>query len=151
MTRPIEFRAWDLDIHKMYQIDTLDIDGGKITFTHHAMPEDTQTRSNCRHLINYELMQFTGLLDKDNKKIFERDILKCNGGGKDFFCIVEFEQGCFVAGMPWIEESISQPELKYYIGLDYISVQVIGNIYENPELMESRRKGGEVIPHDDER
>ena len=83
---------------------------------------------------DYELMQFTGLKDKNGKEIFEGDVLKfkftdCEKD-KENFIIVEciFEYGRFVMCDSY-KDSYSFDEEK---------VEVIGNIYENPELLEEK-------------
>ena len=70
---------------------------------------------------DYVLMQYTGLKDKNGKEIYEGDIVKTKfGNGKVFMRL-----GC------WFIEN--QKELGYYSNYE---LEVIGNIYENPELLE---------------
>ena len=71
--------------------------------------------------------QYTGLTDKNGKKIFEGDIifdpeLKENH-------IVMFDEGGFCT-----EEMF----LQFYLCFDEMEVEVIGNIYDNPELLEAK-------------
>lgn len=73
--------------------------------------------------------QFTGLTDKNDKKIFEGDIVK----GKDnleksleVYGYIDHKYGSFV---------IVGDFMTHYRWLDY-EVEVIGNIYDNPELLE---------------
>ena len=64
--------------------------------------------------------QYTGLTDKNGKKIFEGDIVKISN---DEIFEVKYEDGGFTAGL--------------FLGdWDYGHVEVIGNIYDNPELLE---------------
>lgn len=74
-----------------------------------------------------ELMQFTGLLDKNGKEIYEGDMLLEEDGG---LAKVEWRDGAFYAvtdnhGELLLDEALSEP-------LGYIHR---GNIYENPELI----------------
>jgi hypothetical protein len=70
------------------------------------------------------LMQFIGLTDETNKEIYEGDIIK-----------YEFDGGDNIERPPRIDE------VKYVLGCfipdiwRYQKPEVIGNIYENPELL----------------
>lgn len=123
MSRELKFRAWDKYAKKMIAPH----DGDFIKW--HAM-------SNWKDCL--EVMQYTGLKDKNGKEIYEGDICKsdhgtvgkiefhngafcwCNGG--NYWCIHETPND----GMPF-DETILQVE----------DVLIVGNIYENPELLEA--------------
>lgn len=73
--------------------------------------------------------QFTGLEDKNNKEIYKGDIIKNTIGKLEK---IVFNRGAFKT------QSISYPNANLYL-LDSYSdyIQVIGNIHDNPELMQS--------------
>jgi uncharacterized phage protein (TIGR01671 family) len=77
---------------------------------------------------NAILMQYTGLKDKNGKEIWEGDVVRVKWGG---IGDVVFEDGGFVSRgesgrvkYPVCESDVAAREL-----------EVIGNIYENPELV----------------
>lgn len=77
---------------------------------------------------DFQLMQFTGLYDKVGKKIFEGDILCEYGIGEgDAFLVKDITplQRNFGYSSPREDDWMSWPEM-------YV---VIGNVYENPELL----------------
>ena len=76
------------------------------------------------------IMQFTGLLDKKGKEIYEGDIMRCTDTGHEYNAQMIWEEGGF-----WIFDGNKNPHLPYK---DYR--EVIGNIYENPELINSDKK-----------
>ncbi len=80
-----------------------------------------------------ELMQYTGLKDKNGKEIYEGDVIALDGGGELYNFSVEFEDGCF--GIRTNGKDFA--ELKYYIDMSFVDAEIIGNIYENPELKEA--------------
>ncbi len=75
------------------------------------------------------LMQYTGLKDKNGKEIYEGDILTYSGttsNGNKIIREVNYnvENARFQSGMYLLSQSIELSE-------------IIGNIYENPELPQS--------------
>lgn len=155
MTREIKFRAWDKSQNKMfYDGDRYSPDGtpttGAIFVTNkgivytvtHKVSDYVEVNKNGKKDTYYsnwdyeafysktlELMQYTGLHDKNGKEIYEGDIIGGLKGykGKDLTLVVEFEYGAYYVGG---DELYSHNEV----------CEVIGNIYENPELLEERSK-----------
>jgi uncharacterized phage protein (TIGR01671 family) len=79
-----------------------------------------------------DFMQYTGLRDKNGKEIYEGEILNMTYHGSvsivkpEIKGVVGFEKGCFI-----------DKESGFALGKIGRSLEVIGNIYENPELLES--------------
>ena len=73
--------------------------------------------------------QYTGLKDKNGKEIYEGDIIKCSFY-PDFIFEIKFTELC------WYMRKITTSE---HINLSNVlceELEVIGNIYDNPELLE---------------
>lgn len=78
-----------------------------------------------------ELMQSTGLFDKNGKEVFVGDIIKCTRGCLHEVYIEKEYGGTYIGGMPAI----------YLKGIreGYAwtgDEKIIGNVYQNPELLE---------------
>lgn len=115
--REIKFRAWDKLNKDMFNVES-------INFQERRVYKDTVS---YRKFEDIDLMQYSGLKDKNNKEIYEGDIFHI--GSKKILYVVE-----------WIDFGLKGRQIKNisWIGLDYWKddIEVIGNIYENPELME---------------
>lgn len=119
--REIKFRAWDRVTKKMYDSAIYNCkDSFDLVLKHPQI---------------YEVMQYTGLKDNTEKEIYEGDIIEggyLNPLTQEFTSkkyIVEFKKASFAGklighspyGDTW---------------LNFIKGEVIGNIYENPNLIE---------------
>ena len=117
--REIKFRAWDKINKEMFNVES-------INFQERRVYKDVVSYRNFNDI---ELMQYTGLKDKNNKEIYEGDILSDGNDEKPYKVI--FENGSFRAEFEGDFEEYS---------FDLIDVvaqgcEIIGNIYENPELI----------------
>lgn len=118
------FRAWLKEENKMIIVDTMnwfddefESIGDGITF--------------LRGAEKIELMQSTGLFDKNGKEVFVGDIIKCTRGCPHEVYLEKEYGGTYVGGMPAIYLKGIR-EGYAWIGAE----EILGNIYENPELME---------------
>ena len=121
--REIKFRAWDGMTNKMFNWKQLR-KSKKHNFLEAVELQDT----------GVILMQFTGLKDKNGKEIFEGDIIKAIYEDKEEFGEVyfdEFSASFDVRGECWLSVEDLTCSDKYY--------EVIGNIYENPKLIEVKK------------
>lgn len=129
--RTIKFRAWDKRFLNMVYASPMAI----------LQVQDS----------DHEIMQFTGLYDKDKREIYEGDIVTMH---QFLFDGVEHEEECTgVIGYLAAEFSLKKIKSKflqeytghgegefetplcYFYGLHEESFEVIGNIYENKELI----------------
>ena len=76
--------------------------------------------------------QYTGLTDKNGTKIFEGDVVMKRTYHKKKPCEVVFGVGCFHCGWGGGSSTKDHPYL-----LNDKQIEVIGNIYDNPELLKN--------------
>lgn len=88
-----------------------------------------------------ELMQSTGLKDENSKEIFEGDILKVANNDSSWFEVVKYdhEKAMFISKEVNLKYEVPETPLYDLFSPYLFKVEVIGNIYENPELLEVER------------
>lgn len=141
--REIKFREWDQNRHEIYggdipgmsygnREDFDDMVGFRFAHTESIDYEGTEEFKNKRIL-----EQYTGLHDKNGKEIYEGDLIKFKY--KILFKIEWFNTAFWA--IPQAGRGSSQPLSNLYSisdkNADYI--EVIGNIHENPELLEEEQ------------
>ncbi len=117
--RTIKFRAWDITNKVMIDKPYLHFVDGE---SFYLAKQGEKTRSD----LEFELMQFTGLKDKNGKEIYSGDYLKQEG------LEVEVKWSEFDAG--FIFEDDSGSHMNVTSGNSYVW-EVIGNIYEDKKLL----------------
>lgn len=122
MSKNIKFRVWNKATKTMHLPDWYEL----------------AIRANLPEM---ELMQFTGLFDKNRKEIFKDDIIKIHNNGEHtkkeyWFPIFQVINDGFTFCLKYIsggkKGDSSQFTFRYHSKTD---VEVIGNIYQNPKLI----------------
>lgn len=129
MSREIKFRAWD---------------GEKYWYNIAPSPFPSPTLDICKKITDYDpeyynmvdiiegveaIEQYTGLKDKNGKEVYEGDILQIDDHILGDFVVVWHNFG-------WkIKRSVGYESLSVHKSED---CTVIGNIHENPELLEDK-------------
>ena len=86
----------------------------------------------------FELMQSAGLKDKNGKEIFEGDIIKYKAGWKTFTEEVAYDKIFAGFGVMDADADIIFSFGELADGIYLNSLEVVGNIYENKELLEEK-------------
>ncbi|EAE0294195.1 hypothetical protein AFX43_08090 [Listeria monocytogenes] len=116
--REIEFRAWDKEVKEMdYNPSVIEIWQNK--------PINEQFRLESEEKLVW--MQYTGLKDKNGKKIFEGDI--CWEEYGECYGVVKFEDAKFL----YLWENIAEDLWEVAD-----SIEIYGNIHENLDLLEGK-------------
>ena len=122
-----KFRVWFPDLNQMLRVKAL-------------VFEKDKTRCVCGYSFDFYLenenatiMQSTGLKDKNGKEVFVGDIIKCTRGCLHEVYIEKEYGGTYIGGMP----AVYLKDLREgYAWTEH--EEIIGNIYENPELLEDK-------------
>ena len=130
--REIKFRAWDSEAETMfyseYPIDLnfFEFSGNSLKAwrvveapsTIHEPPYPTPEELD-------NIMQYTGLKDKNGKEIYEGDVVRrTHNDGNDYNDVIKFGD---IGWNPFVDDMLD--------GADSCYFEIIGNIYENPELL----------------
>jgi len=125
MNREIQFRAWVNGSGKPRMINWIDIDAIEWC-------NDKLWHHNGKYTLlgNLDIMQFTGLKDKNGEDIYEGDILHSIIRNEDPTLIkVVWHDGGFM----YVNSSY---EHRFYLYQALASrTEIVGNVYENPELI----------------
>lgn len=137
MNREIKFRIWDIENKEMLKVQELDFEptfyGGRIAIR----PDQYNDYFDTEDMI---LMQYTGIDDKNGKEIYEGDIvlLDCYyyeepAFDGEFKVIYDDINGMWLlVDLENKDRGVAFGEIRSYYKAE---IEVIGNIYDNPELL----------------
>ena len=139
MSREILFRGKRVDNGEwVYGSYVICLDEDDHRELHLIIPPDTEMYrfdfSGGCYVTSESVGQFTGLTDKNGKKIFEGDIVAYQDYDKLFFSgVVEYlkETAMFVV-------RFKQGFIYYFMSNRLDNVEVIGNIFDNAELLQEK-------------
>ena len=123
--RKIKFRAWDKENEKMMKVSSLHLENKEISVK----------ENGTFHLFRMQdLMQYTGLKDKNGKEIYEGDIvlIKLDETSTWYKTVVGFKKGAFIANLIDKEDYV----YIFHHGFTDDDFEIIGNVYENKNLLE---------------
>lgn len=127
-----KYRAWDKVEKAMYKVETLHIEDEYVDLIDlNKNVADLTNTSHWRKNSDVILMQSTGLKDKNGVEIYQDDVVNMCWSDE-------------IGESHWGKITIKNPfdycieEARYLIHAD--ELEVIGNIYENPELLEGAKQ-----------
>lgn len=126
-----KFRAWHRELGRMMLIKNMYFQDGSVEEL--ELNDTVMNDYITAYPDEIELMQSTGLKDKNGKEVFVGDIIKCTRGCPHEVYLEKEYGGTYIGGMPaiylkGIREGYAWTEHE----------EVIGNIYENPEFVKDK-------------
>ena len=126
-----KYRAWDSAKKEMFK-DTFAItESGQVVVVEQESVASSPDYVFVDHLV---IIQSTGLKDKNDKEIFEGDILDYKGRK----ALVRWH-GSYASFIYRFVDELQKRKTEWKpLYLAYMKCEIIGNIYENPELLEDK-------------
>ena len=109
MSRELRFRAWHKESREMLYASPADI----FIWQHEEQP--------------IEIMQFTGLLDKQGKEIYESDIVRLHSQHNESYLTTVTCENLIEGNSSFCE-------------MEFDDCEIIGNLYETPELLNAEER-----------
>ena len=122
--REIKFRAWDKKKKEMRTVTSLNF------YDEYMWVDETPMTGERLPIEGTPLMQYTGLKDKNGKEIYEGDVLKTEQPTNNRYLVVyDDKEASF-------RRKLGKDNWYFHKNHKY---EVIGNIYENPELIKTNK------------
>lgn len=128
--REILFRGKRVDNGEWVEGHYGEYNSGKENVPCISIPKETISGSLCYDVILKTVCQYTGIKDKNGKKVFEHDIVKA------YDPLDELDEIFFIGVVKYFDGSFYICNTDFcsdYRWMDY-DVEVIGNVFDNPEL-----------------
>ena len=152
--RKIKFRAWNIERRVMYNVGDLTIRkewiGSNSVNKLDKIGDTIGMNYLNRDKVEFELMQFTGLKDKNGKGIFEGDVLKIKVEveanqfqefepqptiWQEITCLIKWADNGACFYLDTIKADKYLKNWGFYDIDNNSDREIIGNIHENPELI----------------
>lgn len=121
-----KFRAWDKENKEMLFVRQIDFMFGKVVLECYEQ----------FFIDEVELMQYTGLRDKNGREIYEGDIIRffdCDGDGYTVPVVWDNDYACF--SVDWGSNMLTSFDYLEEFYTELKDIEVVGNIYENLSLI----------------
>lgn len=127
--REIKFRAWHKEKKEIVDAEEIDFMNKVINYIDNDY-ENNRQEIRGAYFEDIELMQYKGLKDMREKEIYEGDIVKLRANHGIGVIKYYDEWGAFIV-------EYIKPRPLAVLGMNYYKedIEVLGNIYENPELI----------------
>lgn len=122
--REIKVRAYYKPYKQMCQVESLRFDGNGVYAA--VLIEESFYDRRLVEADEIVIEQYTGLKDKNGRKIYEGDVLIDDSGEPVEYWVVKFSEGGFVGECAGVAEPL----------FELTNLEIAGNIHENPELVE---------------
>src|SRR5699024_9184589 len=140
--REIKFRGWERELQTM----VYDTELGGWIFEYNGNPVRAVNQMINEEDYFYDLMQYTGLKDKNGEEIYEGDVLKWDGG-RTGISKLPSDYIIEVLKSKHLDIELEEHTNSYMFNYDTSGytfpgfleeAEITGNIYENPELLERK-------------
>lgn len=121
------YRVFDNDDKKMHDVIFLNYENNSVEW------DNDNNKKRAAFIGEVPIVQCTGLIDINGKLIYEKDIIKCSYGSEFAIGVIEWDSEELQFALK-IEDAFYSIRQKTKFDI----IEILGNIYENPKLLEER-------------